>query len=128
MTDFREFEFFDGMLEALPLYEALKTELLARWPETAVTIQKSQIAFRLRGRPYCRVWLPTFRRIKGLPRHYIVITLGLRRREESPRIAQAVEPYPGRWTHHIPILSPSDLDGELFDWIAEAQAMLFSRK
>lgn len=123
MPDFREVEFFEKMLEMLPLYEALKSKLEYFYPGTTITIQKTQIAFRMNGRPYCRIWLPTFRRIKGLPNLYMMITLGLRHRLESTRIAQAVEPYPDRWTHHIPIFTESDLDEELFSWIEEALAM-----
>ena len=41
-------------------------------------------------------------------------------KKESPRIVQAVEAYPGRWTHHLLALSPADIDEELLDWIDEA--------
>ena len=39
---------------------------------------------------------------------------------ESDRVAAKTEPYPGRWTTHFVISSPSDLDEELFDWIEQA--------
>ena len=34
----------------------------------------------------------------------------------------AVEPYPGRWTHHILVRTPEEIDGELLAWIDEAYA------
>ena len=40
-------------------------------------------------------------------------TLGLGRRVEHPRILQAVERYPGRWTHHLLLTAPEDVDGLL---------------
>ena len=37
---------------------------------------------------------------------------------ESARVAAKTEPYPGRWTTHFVISSPSDLDEEMFGWVA----------
>ena len=51
-----------------------------------------------------------------------MLTLGLARRLESPRVDIATEPYPGRWTHHIVVGSAGEIDGELMDWIKEAAA------
>lgn len=55
-----------------------------------------------------------------LPEDYFVLTLGLSASLESGRVAVKTEPYPGRWTTHFVISSPSDLDEELFDWIEKA--------
>ena len=55
-----------------------------------------------------------------LPENYFVLTLGLSAPLESDRVAAKTEPYPGRWTTHFVISSPSDLDEELFDWIEQA--------
>lgn len=41
----------------------------------------------------------------------------LGRRLENPRIVQAAEPYPGRWTHHVLLEKPEDVDEELMDWL-----------
>ena len=50
------------------------------------------------------------------------MTVGLARKVESPRIAVATEPYPGRWTHHIVVSGLEEIDGELMGWIKEAAA------
>ena len=50
----------------------------------------------------------------------VVVTFGLGRREQSPRIAAAVEPCPGRWTHHVTVTAEAALDGELLGWLQEA--------
>ena len=42
------------------------------------------------------------------------------RREGSPRVDQASEPYPGRWTHHLVIGSAEEIDDELMVWVREA--------
>lgn len=52
----------------------------------------------------------------------MVVTVGLARKVESPRVAIATEPYPGRWTHHIVVSSLGEIDGELMGWIKEAAA------
>ena len=44
-----------------------------------------------------------------------MVTLGLGRRLDTPRVAVAVEPYPGRWTHHLLLTEESQIDEELLD-------------
>ena len=68
---------------------------------------------------FAAVSLP-WRRVKGWPEEYLLVSFGLSCKKESPRIVQAVEAYPGRWTHHLLALSPADIDEELLDWIDEA--------
>ena len=48
------------------------------------------------------------------------MTLGLPERLDSPRVMLSTEPYPGRWTTHIPLLEPGDVDRELLGWIRGA--------
>ena len=102
--------FFSKVPGALPLYERLEGEILSRFPETTVTVQKSLIAFD-NGRRFA------FASLRG---KRLVVTFGLGHRVDSPRIAQATEPYPGRWTHHVLVADTSELNDELFQWIALA--------
>ena len=51
-----------------------------------------------------------------------MLTLGLPFPLDSGRVAVKVQPYPGRWTHHIVISSTEELDAELLAWIREAYA------
>ena len=53
---------------------------------------------------------------------YMVITLGLPVPLDSERAAVKTEPYPGRWTHHIVVYKPEELDEELLTWIKAAYA------
>lgn len=112
------FLFFHAMPDALPLYEAVKKRLLAEIRDAKVKVQKSQIAFYGK-RNFAFVWLPVHR-MKGRPDVYIILTFGLGRRVEHPRIVQAVEPYPNRWTHHVIIQSPEEIDAQLIEWVKEA--------
>ena len=86
-----------------------------------IKVQKSQITFYNKHLFAC-VSYARVRKKAQLPPCYIVVTVGLARRVESPRIAVATEPYPGRWTHHIVVSSLEEIDDELMGWIKEAAA------
>ena len=60
------------------------------------------------------------KRKEELPEGYMVITLGLPDPLDSERVAVKTEPYPGRWTHHIVVSSPEELDEELLSWMKTA--------
>ncbi len=45
-----------------------------------------------------------------------------------PRVDIATEPYPGRWTHHLLVSTPEDLDGQLLAWLQEAYAFAQSKR
>ena len=117
--------FFSGHLEALPIYEALTAHILRAWPGTAVRVGKTQISFYEKHMFACVSFARVLRKSE-LPPAYLVLTLGLPEMLDSPRIAVRVEPYPGRWTHHIVLSSPEDLDGEMLGWLDRAHA--FSQK
>ena len=110
--------FFEGKPEALSLYETF-AEKLESLGEMTVRVQKSQISFSNRHNFAFVSFLPA-RKAKERPQNYITITFGLNHRMDSPRIDIATEPYPNRWTHHILISSPEDIDEELMGWIKEA--------
>ena len=110
--------FFDGHPAELALYEALFRRMDGAFPEGTVKVQKSQISFYAR-RLFAAASLPV-RRKKDWPRECLVVTVGLDRPLNSPRSAVSVEPYPGRWTNHILITRPEEVDGELMEWLREA--------
>lgn len=111
--------FFRDHPEAIPLYSAFETRLLNELTDINIRVQKTQITFSNR-RVFAAVSFLPARRAKERPNPYLTITLGLNRRELSPRIDQAVEPYPGRWTHHLVIGSVEEIDNELMSWTREA--------
>ena len=110
--------FFDGFPRALALYQALEDAVLAAFPDTEVRVQKTQVSFYC-----CRMFacasLPR-KKMEGCGRDYLLVTLGLPERLDSPRVMLSTEPYPGRWTTHIPLLEPGDVDRELLGWIRGA--------
>ena len=107
--------FFARCPQAIPLYQCLAVRVRAAIPTMTIKVQKTQIALTA-PKSFAYVWLP-IRTIKGRPETYIIVTFGLRRRLESPRIVEAVEPYPGRWTHHVIVSHPEEVDDELLGWI-----------
>lgn len=113
-----ELQYFDRMPQLLPLYISLRDQLTEKYTDMTLKITKTQISFRNRH-VFAMVSLP-FRRIKGWPRTYLLVSFGLNYQNTSPRIAQSVEPYPGRWTHHVPIVEVGEIDKELLGWIDEA--------
>ena len=98
--------FFDGHPEELALYEAL-----FRAVEAAISFYGRHL--------FAAASLPVRRR-KDWPKICLVVTVGLSYRLESPRVAAASEPYPGRWTHHILVTEAGQIDEELMGWLREA--------
>lgn len=119
--------FFDKKPEALPLYEAFERKVFEQVDGVEVKVQKTQIAFSNRHNFAVVSFLPV-RKAKERPEAYIVVTFGLGHRVESSRIDVAVEPYPGRWTHHVLISGPEEIDEELMGWVREAAAFSAAKR
>lgn len=113
-----ELQFFDRVPQLRPAYIALRERLEESYPDMTLKITKTQISFRNRYLFGC-VSIP-MRKLKGWPKEYMLVTFGLGYQKQSPRIAQSVEAYPGRWTHHVPVLTAEEIDEELLGWIEEA--------
>lgn len=109
---------FEGRPEVLSIYMALMAALRRAHPDISCKVGRTQIS--VRNRYVFMTASPPWRRLRGWPESYLLVTFGLGCRRESPRIAQAVEAYPGRWTHHVPVQRESELDAELLGWLEEA--------
>jgi len=113
--------FFDGHLGALPLYERLEEQILAKIPGVRVRTAKTQITFANRYGFAFVSFLPV-RKAACRPEIYLTVSFGLGYRKDSPRIDAATEPYPNRWTHHVMVCDAGQIDEELLGWIQEAAA------
>lgn len=113
------FIFFEKHRDALPLYEAFEEKVLKEIEDTRIKVQKSQISFYHKHLFAC-VSFARVRKKKDCPPCFIVVTLGLGRRLDSPRVEIATEPYPSRWTHHLLLSDIEDIDEELMAWVREA--------
>jgi hypothetical protein len=109
-------ELFAGQEEARQIFEAVREAVEAVGP-AEVRVTKSQVAFR-RRQAFAWAWRPgAYLRGKHAP---LVLTVGLRHREPSPRWKEVVEPTPGRFTHHLELRSAEEVDGEVCAWLREA--------
>ena len=119
--------FFDRHSGLYPLYERLEALLLARFPETRVRVQKTQISFSNRHMYACVSFLRP-RKKAELPPSCFTLTLGLPHPLTSARAAAQTEPYPGRWTVHLVLSEMEELDVELFGWLEEAYTFAASKQ
>lgn len=113
--------FFNRHPAALGLYEELERWLQAAFPEMQKRVQKTQISFYQRYTFAC----VSFARVKKkaeLTEPWLTFTLGLPTPLDSPRAAVQSQPYPGRWTVHILLHDPGELDAELLTWTKQAYA------
>jgi len=109
-------EFFAGRDESRRLFEAVR-DVIAAIGAADIRVTKSQVAFRRRT-GFAFVWVPDmYLGGAGIP---LVLTVGLRRRDDSPRWKQIVEPAPGRFTHHLELRSVLEIDDEVRSWLEEA--------
>lgn len=110
----------------LPIYRILEDRILAEvGADVLIRVQKTQITFSDR-RVFGCASLP-IRRKRDWPRHCLMVTFGLAHRVDAPRIAVATEPYPNRWTHHVLVERPDEIDDELMAWMREAHAFALSK-
>jgi hypothetical protein len=111
-------DFFRGDEEARAIFVAIRGAV-ALLGEATLRVSKSQIAFRRRI-AFGWVWLPG-KYLKG-KRPPLVLTIGLHRHDFCARWKQVVEPYPGRFVHHMELNAPEQVDQEVRALLAEARS------
>ena len=111
--------FFHMHGDALPIFAEWEEILYQRFPEVKKRIQKTQITYYHRHAFAC-VSFTRVKRKKELPDRWFTLTLGLPYPLDSERVAVKSEVYPGRWTTHLIIGGPEELDDELFSWVGQA--------
>ena len=111
--------FFAGKPGAADLYEVFERRVLAEIGDVRIRVHKTQISFSNRH-GFAFVSLLPVRPKARRPDPYITVSFGLRHRVDGPRIDAVSEPYPERWTHHVLIAAPSEIDDELMAWVKEA--------
>ena len=112
---------FEGVKGSFALYLQLEKWICCFCPQAKVQPKKTQISFS-DGCVFA-VASPPMRGGLGL-----TLTLCLPEKLSSKRILSAVEPYPGRWTHHIIIQREDELDEELTRWLQSAIAFARIRR
>ena len=105
--------FFAGKPMEAALYRRLLERMFSELPSFEIKVQKTQITF-INPRVFACVSLKW--------KNTLTVTFGLPSKAESPRIFAASEPYPNRWTHHVKIKTPEEIDEELMEWLKSAHA------
>jgi len=109
-------EFFAGEVESRQIFNALRNAI-DELGQAQMVVTKSQVAFR-RQKAFAWAWMPgMYLRGKHAP---LVLSLALRRRDNSSRWKEIVEPRPGRFMHHLELYSIADIDDEVRAWLQEA--------
>ena len=109
-------EFFAGYEKSRPIFEALR-EAIEELGPVEMRVTKSQVAFN-RKKAFAWAWVPNrYLHGKYAP---LVLTLGFRYRDPSPRWKEIVEPYPGHFTHHLELYSIEDINNEVCLWLRAA--------
>ncbi len=111
--------FFRWDAQARQLFEAIHERILSMG-ECHVVVAKTQLVFRRRT-GFAWVWIPghALRR----PAAPLVLSVALHRRDESGRWKSVVEPYPGRFMHHLEVFTMDNIDDEVQGWLSEAFAI-----
>lgn len=110
---------------ALPLYERLEERITQQFPQVTIKVRATQVSF-YNTHAFAWAW-PPFRKRKGWPEMFMLVTFGLDHRLAHPRIAESVEPYPNRWTHHVIVQRAEEIDDQLMGWITESYAFSLSK-
>ncbi|MBK8021646.1 MAG: hypothetical protein IPK19_09490 [Chloroflexi bacterium] len=108
---------FSGRRDCLDLYYPVE-RFIRSLGSVTVEVMKTQVSFGARTK-FAWVWLPP-PASKKRPAHSIVLTFGLDGQVVDPRVVEAVEPRPGRWTHHVIIEQEADLDDTVKSWLRQA--------
>ena len=83
----------------------------------SLRVTKSMISFR-REYNFAWAWIPG-RYLTGRTSP-LVLTVSLRWRDGSPRWKEIVEPAPGRFTHHLELNDPAEVDEDVKGWLQDA--------
>lgn len=107
---------FAGFETSRRVFDAL-AEAVGRLGHVDVRITKTQVAFQRRV-GFAYAWVPE--KHLGRPTAPLVLSVALHRRDHSPRWKEFVEPVQGRFTHHLELREPDEVNEEVAGWLREA--------
>lgn len=119
--------FLGGAPRRIALFEAVEAAILALG-DCELAVAKTQISW---GNPYKFAFLSIPRRSMvpgGRAEDCLLLSFGLDHREEHPRIAAVANPYPNRWTHHVVLAEPEDIDETVKNWLENAWLFAKNKK
>ena len=100
---------------AMQTYDRVHALLVGPFPDVAVRVTRSQVAFR-RRRGFAFLWRPDqYLHGEHAP---VVLSVALNHRLTSERFKEVV--HPGPWMHHLEVRSADEVDDEVGGWLLEA--------
>jgi hypothetical protein len=109
-------EFFGEHAESKLIFDEVWRTASSLGP-LELRVTKSQVAL-VRDKPFAWVWIPAMylRRDSAL----LVLTFSFREPRPWSRWKEIYEAAPRRFTHHLELWSPEDVDEEVRAWLQEA--------
>ena len=98
-------ELFSGKVVQFELYLHI-SKYIESFDKVKIKVTKTQVSFASK-RQFAWVWLPK-EWDKRRPPNSIVLSFSMGRHVYNSQITQVVEPYPGRYMHHVIIQKKSD--------------------
>jgi hypothetical protein len=110
--------FFDNYPDSRRIFDKLMITMDLIGP-AELRVSKSQIVLR-RKKDFAWIWIPG-RYLKGNLVAPLVLSLNYSSRDPSNCWKEIVEPYPGRFMHHLEIFSETEIDDEVCAWLKSAR-------
>ena len=107
--------FFSGRPLEWAVFEALRTRILGRWPQTQTKVMKTCVRFG-DPRPFAYVSHPPRKSMEGL-----LLTFSLRAPQAQERYFMVVPVNSRRSTVHVLLQSPGEADGWLLGQLEQAR-------
>jgi hypothetical protein len=108
-------DWFEGAEKAAVLFAVVR-ECIDGIGDYRLRVHKTQISFSNRV-IFAVAWMFPLTKHGKNP---LMLGIALRRQVPSPRWRGIVEPYPGRWMHHLELNSVDQIDDEVRAWLSEA--------
>ncbi len=109
-------EYFEEDESSIAIFERLR-ECVETLGPVEIKVTKSQVAF-CRRRAFAYAWKPRkYLQGRGVP---LVLTIPLRRRDNSRRWKEVVHPSPKWFIHHLEVNGLTEIEGEVLGWLARA--------
>lgn len=105
-------ETFFNFPESIPTYEAALAYLQTVFPDASLKVDRTQAALT-HGVQFAWLSAPKRKKDAGC----VILSFALPEQATSPRIFASVEPYPGRWMHHLLLHTPNELDEACVAWL-----------
>ena len=109
--------FFTGQEKHISLFNAVERMITSIGPVT-IEVKKSVISIGTKTK-FTWIWMPQ-PWSSTRPEDCLALTFVVDRYIEDDRIVEALEPYPGRWIHHVIIKIEADLNKDVSKWLREA--------